>query len=201
MSATSSPPTSPTLLRLLAVAGSEAAWEAFVAAYSPVILAHARRAGLSDADAEEVRSRVLVKLVAALRTLRYDPARSFRGYLRAAVRTAVADWWAEHDGLTELPDPDRLPAPMGELGDLLDDRLSARLAMAGRVLERVQRLVRPDNWRAYWRTAIDGVPAAEVADELGKTVGAVYQAKHRVAGLLRQEGQREADACADGPTS
>ena len=40
-------------------------------------------------------------------------------------------------------------------------------------------------WQAFWRTAIDGVSAREVADELKMTPHAVRQAKARVLRRLR----------------
>ena len=42
-------------------------------------------------------------------------------------------------------------------------------------------------WKACWETVAAGRPAAEVAVELGLTVGAVYAAKIRVLDRLRQE--------------
>ena len=41
-------------------------------------------------------------------------------------------------------------------------------------------------WRAFRRTAIDGLPARRVAAELGLSVGAVYLAKARVLKRLQQ---------------
>jgi len=42
-------------------------------------------------------------------------------------------------------------------------------------------------WQAFWRTAVDGRGAAEVAQELGLSVGAVYIAKSRVQARLREQ--------------
>jgi RNA polymerase sigma-70 factor (ECF subfamily) len=42
-------------------------------------------------------------------------------------------------------------------------------------------------WRACWESAVGGRPAAEVAAALGISVGAVYVAKSRVLGRVRQE--------------
>jgi RNA polymerase sigma-70 factor (ECF subfamily) len=42
-------------------------------------------------------------------------------------------------------------------------------------------------WDAFQRFAVDGRPAAEVADELVLTVNAVVKAKSRVLNRLRQE--------------
>ena len=190
------PPTCPTLLAALAGPTDEAAWRTFVDRYGPLVLAHCRRAGLRAADAEEVRDRVLAKLVTALARLRYDPARSFRGYLRVVVRSAAAGYWKErgrpgatglggHHRLPDRPAADRADA----LGEAVEEAVSARLELVARAVCRVRRAVRSATWRAYWRTAVDGVPAPAVARELGRSVGAVYMARHRVAGLLAAEGE------------
>ena len=41
-------------------------------------------------------------------------------------------------------------------------------------------------WQAFWRTAVEGKPAPEVADELGMSPVAVRVAKSRVLQRLRE---------------
>ena len=55
-----------------------------------------------------------------------------------------------------------------------------------RVCERVE----PQTWQAFRLTALDGLPAAEAAGQVGLTVAAVYKAKSRVLQLLSEETQR-----------
>ncbi|MGC3966052.1 MAG: hypothetical protein QM775_01375 [Pirellulales bacterium] len=45
----------------------------------------------------------------------------------------------------------------------------------------------PRTWQAFWAMAVDGLSAAEAADKLGTTAGAVRQAKYVVARRLREE--------------
>jgi len=45
----------------------------------------------------------------------------------------------------------------------------------------------PTTWEAFRRFAVDGLPAAHVAEELGLTENAVFQAKSRILKRLRQE--------------
>lgn len=42
-------------------------------------------------------------------------------------------------------------------------------------------------WAAFWQTMVEGRSCAQVADEFGKSVGAVYTARSRVMQRLRQE--------------
>ena len=191
--------TSPTLLRSLATPGNEAAWTTFVDRYSPLILRHCRAGGLRQADAEEVRSRVLFKLIKALASIRYDPTRTFRGYLRTVVHTVLIGYWNEQNlpgakgsGCPEISsrlDSVAMPTSLDELGETLEDDVTSRLRMIEAVVERVRCAVKPDTWQAYWLTAIEGQTAADAGTALGKSVGAIYMAKHRVAAMLGAEGR------------
>src|SRR5207248_6771864 len=50
----------------------------------------------------------------------------------------------------------------------------------------VQQQVTAATWQAFWRTAVDGLPARQVAADLGLTLAAVYLARSRVVGRLRE---------------
>ncbi|HID75877.1 MAG TPA: hypothetical protein EYP56_07755 [Planctomycetaceae bacterium] len=56
-----------------------------------------------------------------------------------------------------------------------------------RSLELVRAEFENRTWEAFWRTAVDGRPAREVAEELDMSRLAVYQAESRVLRPLRQE--------------
>lgn len=201
MSEHADPSTSPTLMLVLGLPGKEQDWRRFVSIYSPVIERYCRESGLSAQDGEEVQSRVLVALATAIRGLAYDPALSFRGYLRKCVVNAIRRMAREKD---RHPDQhgsghdanqkflERIPAPesVASLAEEIESDVLARLKLAQQALEAVRLKVTPDVWQAYWATAIDDQKAAEVAARLGKTVGAVYMAKNRVKKLLQQEGRR-----------
>ena len=84
---------------------------------------------------------------------------------------------------------DSLADPNGELArewDLEHDR---------HVFQKLLAIVQPDfsstSWEAFRRFAVDGLPAAQVAEEMKLTVNAVLQAKSRILNRLREEaGER-----------
>lgn len=45
----------------------------------------------------------------------------------------------------------------------------------------------PRSWQAFWRSAVDGIPTAVVAEELGVTAAAVRQSRSRILRRLRQQ--------------
>lgn len=186
------PTTSPTLLGLLALPGSDDAWKVFVDRYSPLIDDRCRRAGLQPCDAEDVRGTVCMQLVAAMKGFRYDPSCRFRGYLQRVVENAIRTHWRI---LRRRPgwvgwggeQADSIPEPLVELGAEHDDRLRSQVDELQRMLERLRLEVGPENWRAFELTVVEGLSGIEAARRLGKSAAAVYTAKCRVRKRLMAE--------------
>src|SRR5439155_26764129 len=74
------------------------AWQEFTDRYRPRIYAHCLAFGLQTADADDVTQNVLLRLVAKLPEIHYDPAQSFRAWLRAVTRHSLSDYVAERRG-------------------------------------------------------------------------------------------------------
>jgi len=55
--------------------------------------------------------------------------------------------------------------------------------------EQVRADFQEKTWQAFWQTAVEGQPAAQVAEALGLSVGAVYVAKSRVMARLKEQVQ------------
>ena len=60
-------------------------------------------------------------------------------------------------------------------------------AVFHRALGMLQGEFEPRTWKAFWRAAVDGLPAPEAAAELGMTASAVRMAKSRILRRLREE--------------
>ena len=54
-------------------------------------------------------------------------------------------------------------------------------------MHHIKKRVKPSTWEAFRLTAVDGLPGAEVADQLGIPVAHVFVAKHRVQKMLQDE--------------
>lgn len=185
-------PTRPSLLLRIRDANDEAAWREFVDLYAPLVYGYARRRGLQDADAADLTQEVLRAVASSIGRLDYDPDRgSFRAWLHTVTRTRLHNLVARRDRpglgsgdpdardlLEELPAPDPAESAAWDL----DYRRRLFAWAAGRVRGEVAELT----WRAFWSTAVDGRPPAEVAAELGMTPGAVYVARSRVLARLRR---------------
>jgi RNA polymerase sigma-70 factor (ECF subfamily) len=56
--------------------------------------------------------------------------------------------------------------------------------------ERVRSHFEESSWQAFWRTAVEGQSARQVASELEMTIGALYTAKSRVLERIKREIQQ-----------
>jgi RNA polymerase sigma-70 factor (ECF subfamily) len=205
--------TSPTLLQHLDdPAHREAAWRVFLARYRPLIEDWSRRMGLNDNDAEDISAAVLCKLLTALRGFVYDPAHSFRGWLKTIVANEVRDLYKHrarrrgdqasghplaHQVLAELSTPD----PIAELLEQPDDPVTRDLRDAEEVIRHVRARVQENTWQAFWLTTVSEQSGRDVAARLHMSDNAVYAAKWRVVRMLRAQGERLRGARREGGES
>jgi RNA polymerase sigma-70 factor (ECF subfamily) len=82
---------------------------------------------------------------------------------------------------------DQLADPHSDLSRLWNAEHDRHIAH--RLLEAIQPNFEPATWRAFKRTALDGVKPAVVAAELNISVNAVFIAKSRIMRRLRHEMQ------------
>ena len=182
------PDTRPTLLLRLRDAQDSEAWSEFADVYGPVVRRYGLRRGLQDADAADLVQQVLHSVARSIDSFEYDPARgSFRGWLFTVTRNLV---------FKALDERRRVPTATGDTA--FQQSLEEQAADAEewdqdcrrQVFQKAAERVHPDfteaTWRAFWRTAVLGEPAAEVAEALGISSGAVYVAKSRVTAKMRE---------------
>jgi RNA polymerase sigma factor (sigma-70 family) len=187
--------TSVTLLgRLRSDPKDQAAWNDFVARYSPKILQWCRAWSLQESDAQDVTQNVLLKLNVLMSAFVYNSSGSFRAWLKTIV----------HHAWRDLVDERRRASPLGRdkrLIELLESRMAGddlveKLEEEFRreVLERAMAQVRPQvaakTWEAFRLTAIEGIQGAEVAAQLGMKVERVYGAKSDVTRRIQKEVRR-----------
>ncbi len=178
--------TSASLIERLRQPAAHEAWTRFVKLYTPLLYTWAGRLGLAAEDAADLVQEVLTLLVQKLPGFAYDPRQRFRGWLwtltlnqwRAGLRRKVLPMDAGTDLLTEVA------VPQGVDGV---DEAEYRQYIVGRVLGLMQSEFEENTWRAFWETVAEDRSPAEVADQLGVSVAAVYAAKSRVLRRLRQE--------------
>ncbi|KAK3870799.1 hypothetical protein Pcinc_023995 [Petrolisthes cinctipes] len=169
--------TQATLLARLADPNDQEAWREFIAIYAPQVFAWARRYGVQHSDADDVTQIVLGKLVRAMQTFQYDPAKGrFRSWLRTVTTNAVRSFAVSdrredrgaggtsiHQQIAALQDS----RPLDDLYAVLDKQAEREMLAAAE--ERVRLRVKPANWMAWQKTVRDGLSPAQAAEELKLT--------------------------------
>ena len=199
MAVQESPVTRASLLLRLRDRSDDAAWREFVELYSPLIYRFARKRGLQDADAADLMQDVLRSLAGAIGRLEYDQRRgSFRGWLFTITRNRLYDQLsARRNPIRGAGDSPTAPAldslAAGDPGLEQAWNREYERQLAARAMERIRGDFQSNTWEAFWKTAVDGDSAADVANLLGMSPGAVYVAKSRVLARLKSEVQRAQD--------
>lgn len=184
------PPTRASLLLRLRDPRDGTAWREFVELYAPLVYGYLRKQGLQDADAADVSQDVLGAVAGAIGRLEYEPrCGAFRNWLFTVVRRKLANWWraravrtpgsgdtGTHDLLHEQPAPEGASQWQAEW-----EQRSFAWAC-----DQARKEVSERTWQAFWRTAVDGQAGKATAAELGMTVAAVYLARRRVLGRLKE---------------
>jgi RNA polymerase sigma factor (sigma-70 family) len=165
----------------------ERAWREFVDYYAPVIYRWCARRGLQDTDAQDVTQQVLLKLATKLPEFAYDPTRSFRSWLRTLTYHAWADFLTGRDGVASGHPAAWAALSTAEAREDLLQRIEDEfdLELLEQAMARVRGRVEPATWEAFRLTALEGVPAAEVARRLGKQLATVYVLRSNVQKMLQ----------------
>jgi RNA polymerase sigma-70 factor (ECF subfamily) len=190
------PPSSATSPSLLArvQADDATAWDRLVALYAPLVLHWCRRCDLQETDAADVFQEVFQAVATHISRFRKEKVGdTFRGWLRTITRHKVHDHFRrlgrEPGGVGGTDAQRRLAqlpaAPTPEEDSAADAQAERDLFHRGLDLIRAEFAER--TWQAFWRTAVDGQSAGDVAAELGMSPGAVRVAKCRVLQRLREE--------------
>jgi RNA polymerase sigma-70 factor (ECF subfamily) len=173
-------------------ADEPAAWDRLVALYAPLVLQWCRGWQVPEQDAADVFQEVFQAVVTHIAGFRKErEGDTFRGWLRTITRNKVRDHFRRRGRQPAGEGGTEAQGRLAEVPDL-DDSDEASVAgeeqsLFRRALELIQQEFAERTWQAFWRTAVEGRPAAEVAAELSMSPGAVRVAKSRVLQRLREE--------------
>lgn len=185
-------PTSVSLLDRLKAARPDASdWGRLDAIYRPLIRTWLGRVPDLGVDADDLTQEVLLVLVREIPRFVRRREGSFRAWLRQVAVNRARDH-RRRRRREPAAGPDRAETFLDQLSDPAGDLAREWDHDHDRhVVDRLLAIVRPDfsptTWDAFRRFAIDGLPAARVAEELGTTENSVLLAKSRVLKRLRAE--------------
>ena len=190
--------TNPTLLNRLGDWRDHDAWVDFVVRYEPMIRFTSSRYRLDAATTEELCQRVWIDLARRMRTFRYDPGLTFRGWLSRLCQSRAIDLLRKKkadivQSLEDHPASLRLHED-GALGFEAEEGVTSErpllLRMAEQVQDAVRRRVDERTWQIFWKIAVLGQSVRETSEAAGMSYYAAFAAQRRVGRMLREEGQR-----------
>lgn len=172
-------------------------WQDFSRTYGRLITGVARKAGLTEAECQDVQQEVLLSVAKSIAS--FDPKResgSFKAWLLNLTRWRIADQLRRRGALpasvpgesTATGDTatiERVPDPAGLVDRVWDEEWRATVMEAA--LARVRRRARPKHFQIFELYAVRNWDAARVARELDVTRVQVYLVNHRLSGWLKDE--------------
>jgi RNA polymerase sigma-70 factor (ECF subfamily) len=188
------PTTHVSLLIRIRDGANHVAWQEFVNLYGPVIYGFARKRGLQDADAADLMQDVLRSVSGAISRLEYDRRQgTFRGWLFTITRNKVLTFYTARKTRPQAAGDSGTSRKLDEVSatsegaDEWEHEYQRRLAQLA--MERIKGEFQESTWQAFWLTAIEGASAADVAQRVKLSPGAIYVAKSRVLARLKAEVQ------------
>jgi len=179
----------------------QSGWQVFFDRYWKLIYAVAVKAGLTDAEAQDVVQETVVAVAKQMREGGYDRDKSsFKNWLCLITRRRIVDHFRRRsdvkkrsltssddtsrtDTVARLPDPASL-----ELEAVWDEEWRKNLVDAA--IERVKKQVAPKQFQIFDLAVLKDLPVREVTKLLKVNTAQVYLARHRVSALVKKEVAR-----------
>src|SRR2546427_4588726 len=202
-------PTRRSLLSRLKNWDDQASWQEFFDTYARLIHRVAVKAGLTDAEAQDVVQETVIVVARKIPGFKYDPALgSFKSWLVLITRRRIEKQLKKRmpvkvgqasrlSGAGETPalrsDDTKRTATVERIADPKSFDLEAawdaewESNLWNAAVARVKAQVKPKQFQMFDLYALKEWPVKEVARALGVTATHVYVNKHRVAGMLKRE--------------
>ena len=202
-------PTRHSLLNRLKDWGDQASWQDFFDTYWRLIYNVAVKAGLTEAEAQDVVQETVIAVARKIAEFKADPAYgSFSAWLMRLTRWRIADQFRGRGkvgvqasacpsgegtlrrefqppdtGLTDtvdrIADPDAVTFETMWTEEWKKNRMAA-------ALEQVKRQVSPKQYQMFDLHALQNLSVQHTARTLQVSAASVYMAKHRVSRLLKK---------------
>lgn len=190
-----------TLVHKLKNLGDDASWQEFYDTYAPLIFGVARKAGLTDAEAQDALQDVMISAAKDLPGFNYDPARgSFKSWLMIKTRWKITAQFRKRGPLvrvlvcSEKPAGktsllSRIPDPATNVTEALWEAEWKQNALDA-AWARLRLKVDPLKLQVFDCYALKGWPAEKVAKYFELSAAEIHLIKHRVKQLLQAEIKR-----------
>ena len=194
------PATRKTLIQRLQDWEDQASWDEFFRIYSGFVFKVACKAGLTEAEANEVVQETFIRVAKNMRKKTFTrDGGSFKAWLMNQTRWRIADQFRQrkqqevYQGRPREAYDDRKTATMDTIPDesgfgfenIWEREWKSNLTQMA--LNRVKAKVSPRQYQIFYCYVVKGWEVDEVRKELGVSSAQVYLAKHRVGRIMRKE--------------
>ncbi|HEX3800513.1 MAG TPA: sigma-70 family RNA polymerase sigma factor [Verrucomicrobiae bacterium] len=192
-------PTRKSLLSRLRKGQDNESWKAFFDTYWKLIYTTSLRAGLNDAEAQDVVQETVLSVFKSMPNFHYDPEKGlFRAWLLKLTRWRITDQLRKRQRFIQATDSDTRTTGMGASGiDQIADPASATLeavwseeweqTLMDAAIDRVKKKVDPEHFQVFDLYVVKKWPVLKVARTLKINPGKVYLIKHRIGNAIKIE--------------
>ncbi len=191
-------PTRASLLTRLKHWDDQEGWKRFFDTYWKLIYSVSRKAGLGDAEAQDVVQETIIAVAKKMPEFKYDPAvGSFKGWLMQLTRWRIVDHVRKRqygsqgqklrrEETLDTALADRQPDPAAfDLESVWDEEWHTYALAAG--LEKARSQVSPAQFQIFHLHVIKKLAAKEVAQRLDVKLQEVYFARYKVGRIVQKE--------------
>ncbi len=189
-------PTRATLLGRLKDWQDEESWREFFQLYRRLIFSTAIKAGLTEAEAEDVVQETVLSVAKTIKEFQYDPQRCrFKSWLRHLTQKRIADCYRKRAREQPLPETaagesprtaaiERVASPEN-VETIWDEEWRKELFVEA--VDRVKAEVSAAQFQLFDFYVLKKMPVREVKAALGVSAAQIYLAKHRITRLIKKE--------------
>jgi RNA polymerase sigma factor (sigma-70 family) len=185
------------LLQRLKDCDDHASWQQFYDLYRELIHSFARKAGLTQSEADEVVQETVIGVARKLPGFQYHPAMfSFKTWLLNQTVWRIKDQFRKRPPAARVgfaSDDTSQTATVERIADNSEEMLAAlwekdwQQAVLAAALHRVKQSANLKDCQMFDLHVARGLEAREVAQSMGVSVARVYLAKHRIGKLVQRE--------------
>jgi RNA polymerase sigma-70 factor (ECF subfamily) len=190
-------PTRQSLLSRLKNWNDQESWRDFFETYWKLIYHASIKAGLTDAEAQDVVQETVLSVCKSMRTFQYDVKNgSFKGWLLRLTQWRISDQFrrrqkgikavARRDTSTETATVERMADPAGQpLEAAWNEEWEKNILEVA--IERVKRKVNPHHYQVFDLYVLQKWPISRITRALNVGRGKIYLIKHRISSLIKKE--------------
>ncbi len=194
-------PTRETLLLRLRNLDDDKSWREFFDTYWKLIFCVARKAGFTEAAAQDIVQETFVAISRHMPEFRYNPAvGSFKSWLMQITRSRIIDAFRRKHykfGEQQVAREEPLSSALlesypGHAGLALDAIWEEewRTHLLDTAMDRVREHADARQFQMFYLHVVKSVPALQVARRLGAKLPEIYFAKYKISARLKKEIRR-----------